>query len=174
MWWKIVFNLFLPFERGMSRLTGKPVDGIERRFVQMNNRSVRRRNVRVEPSELMILLPQCMQFWDCPNKLTLTVDNCKRCGRCGVDSLVDIGEKYGVLVRMAIGGGAALRAIQERAPKAVVAIACERELTDGIRDVLPLPVLGILNERPEGPCKNTQADLAQVESAVKWFLNGQM
>ncbi len=172
MWWKLVFNLILPVVRGVYRLFGRPVEGLERHFVHANNKSVRRRSEPLDPSELMILLPHCIQWWDCPNRITSTVANCERCGRCPVGAIAAISDKYGVAVVVATGGGAALRALNNHAPKAVVAVACEHEMVDGIRDALPTPVLGVLNERPEGPCKNTTVDLAKVESAVQWFLNG--
>jgi hypothetical protein len=43
-----------------------------------------------------------------------------------------------------------------------VAVACERDLVSGIRDAWPLPVIGLINERPEGPCVNTRVDVAGV------------
>jgi hypothetical protein len=89
-----------------------------------------------------------------------------------MDALLDVAEKYAVAIEVASGGGGALRVLQEHAPKGVVAVACEHEMVDGIRDALPRPVLGILNERPEGPCKNTVVDPDKVESAIRWFLNG--
>ena len=55
-------------------------------------------------------------------------------------------------------------------PKAIIAIACERDLTEGILDTNPLPVMGILNIRPEGPCKNTKVDLDKVIEGIKFFL----
>jgi len=55
-------------------------------------------------------------------------------------------------------------------PKAIVAIACERDLSSGIQDVNTVPVLGVLNIRPNGPCFDTTVDLAAVEDAVKFFL----
>jgi hypothetical protein len=172
MWWKFVFNLFVPVLRGVSRLVGRPVEDVERCFVRLNNNAVRRRNVRLAPPEMLILLPHCIQRWECPHKISSTVTNCERCGKCVVDALVELAEKYGVGIEVATGGGGALRALNEHAPKGVVAVACEREMVDGIRDALPRPVLGILNERPEGPCKNTVVDPAKVESAIRWFLNG--
>jgi hypothetical protein len=172
MWQKVVFNLVLPVLRGVTKLLGRPVDGLERYFVRRNNRSVQRRNIRLEPSELLLLLPHCVQRWECPNKITSTVDNCERCGQCTVDAIAEVAEKYGVALEVATGGGRAILAVNERAPRGIVAVACEREMVDGIRDSLPLPVLGVLNERPEGPCKNTVVDAAKVESAVRWFLNG--
>jgi len=172
MWQKIVFNLVFPLAHGVTRLFGRRVDGLERYFVRVNNRSVQRRATRVTPGELLLLVPHCVQRWDCPNKITSTVTNCERCGKCMVDELVGLADKYGVALEVATGGGGALRSVNEHLPKAVVAVACEREMVDGIRDALPLPVLGVLNERPEGPCKNTVVDIGKVESAVRWFLNG--
>ena len=43
-----------------------------------------------------------------------------------------------------------------------MAVACERDLTSGIQDSYPIPVIGVLNERPFGPCRNTRVDLAAV------------
>ena len=37
----------------------------------------------------------------------------------------------------------------------IVSVACERDLTSGIIDVGNIPVIGIVNERPNGPCYNT-------------------
>ena len=45
-------------------------------------------------------------------------------------------------------------------------VITERDLTSGIRDAYPLPVIGILNRRPEGPCINTRILLAEVERAL--------
>jgi hypothetical protein len=51
-----------------------------------------------------------------------------------------------------------------------VAVACKRDLTSGIVDSYPLPVLGILNERPYGPCINTVFDLQKVTDAIRHFV----
>jgi hypothetical protein len=53
---------------------------------------------------------------------------------------------------------------------AVVAIACEKELQEGMGGVFPKPGLGIINIRPHGPCTDTDVDLEEVEEAIKWFL----
>ena len=53
-----------------------------------------------------------------------------------------------------------------------MAIACERDLTSGIQEVAEIPVIGIINERPEGPCCNTRVDLNKVEEAIRYFIEG--
>ena len=55
-------------------------------------------------------------------------------------------------------------------PRMIIAVACERDLTSGIQDSYPLPVFGILNQRPCGPCLDTLVSLAAVEGAVRLFL----
>jgi len=71
---------------------------------------------------------------------------------------------------IATGGTLARRVIVETRPKAIVAVACERDLTSGIQDSYPIPVIGILNERPFGPCRDTRVDLSKVATAVRFFL----
>jgi hypothetical protein len=54
-------------------------------------------------------------------------------------------------------------------PEAVIAIACENDLSSGIADTYPLPILGIPNERPFGPCLNTSVNLDKVKEAIEFF-----
>ena len=61
--------------------------------------------------------------------------------------------------------------VMQARPKAIVAVACERDLTSGIQDVFPLPVLGVLNERPFGPCFNTRVDINKLEAAILTFMD---
>jgi hypothetical protein len=52
----------------------------------------------------------------------------------------------------------------------IIAVACERDLSSGIQDSYPLPVFGVINHRPHGPCYDTLVDLDKVEEALKLFL----
>jgi uncharacterized protein len=65
----------------------------------------------------------------------------------------------GIPVVVATGGTLARRAVERHRPRTVVAVACERDLSSGVLDTFPLPVIGVINERPEGPCYNTRVDL---------------
>lgn len=55
----------------------------------------------------------------------------------------------------------------------IIGVACERDLTSGIQDSYPIPVYGILNSRPNGPCIDTDVDLDIVEEGVRAFLGGE-
>jgi hypothetical protein len=59
--------------------------------------------------------------------------------------------------------------VQSR-PRIILAVACERDLASGIQDTYPLPVFGILNQRPNGPCLDTNVDLSQVKYWLLYFL----
>ncbi len=71
---------------------------------------------------------------------------------------------------VASGGTFARKAIKDQKPKAVVAIACYRDLFSGMRDMKKVPIIGVLNERPNGPCYNTTVQLCRVNQALDCFL----
>jgi hypothetical protein len=83
---------------------------------------------------------------------------------------VELSEKYQVGLAVATGGTLARRIVVERRPHLIIAVACERDLSSGIQDSYPLPVFGVVNERPHGPCYDTMVDLEKVEEALKTFL----
>jgi hypothetical protein len=94
------------------------------------------------------------------------IEKCVRCGRCDIKGLAELAEKFAIDISVATGGTLARKVIVEKRPKLVIAVACERDLTSGIKDCYPLPVIGILNDRPNGPCFNTAVDVAKIEQAL--------
>ncbi|KKM12936.1 hypothetical protein SY88_01160 [Clostridiales bacterium PH28_bin88] len=184
LWWSRFFppfqnlmimatNLLFPVALAIGRLLKINQDVIKSSFIEVNNQLVRTRGVAVNPEQVMILAPHCLQKSDCKHKITLDASNCRRCGGCPVHDLHRIADTYGVHLVVATGGTLARKFVQQLCPRAIVAIACERDLTSGIQDTNPLPVLGVLNIRPEGPCFNTRVNLGSVEEAVRYFLRGE-
>jgi len=140
--------------------------------VEVNNQLVKAKHGRLEPGRLLVLLPHCLQVTECTRRITVNLSNCVRCGRCPVGGILDLCERYGVHVCIATGGTLARDAVRKLRPQAIVAVACERDLTSGILDCIPLPVLGVTNERPNGPCFNTTVNLQAVEAAILFFIKG--
>ena len=58
----------------------------------------------------------------------------------------------------------------DKRPDMIIGVACERDLTSGIQDTYPIPVFGIYNKRPHGPCFNTDVDVELVEGGMRTFL----
>lgn len=163
-------NLLFPTAIRIGRWLDVEKERIERSFIEVSNHLVRQKQIIVPPDKLLILTPHCIQHDSCPHNITRNVHNCKRCGKCQVKDLLELTDGYGAHLAVVTGGTLARKMIQTLRPRAVLAIACERDLTSGIQDVFPLPVLGILNERPEGPCCNTRVDMARVRETVHCFL----
>jgi hypothetical protein len=115
------------------------------------------------------MLPHCLQTIECDVRITHNISNCKRCGKCEIRDLIKISEDYNLRLFVATGGTIARRIVKEARPDAIIAVACERDLSSGLVDTYPLPVIGILNERPFGPCVNTRVDLAKVREAIAFF-----
>jgi hypothetical protein len=135
--------------------------------ISLNNKLVKRE--RPHTKKILLLLPHCLQINECNIRLTYNIYNCKGCGRCNIKDLIQIADENHLELFVATGGSLARRIINEIKPEAVVAVACENDLSSGIVDSYPLPILGITNERPFGPCFNTRVDLSKVKEAIEFF-----
>lgn len=138
-------------------------------FVKVNNSLTLAQAKRIKGDRILVLLPHCLQIDVCNRKITNDLSNCVRCGRCPVGDLIQVGEKYGLKLEVVNGGTLARKRVAMFRPHGIIAVACERDLTLGIQDVHPIPVYGVINDRPYGPCVNTCVDMALVDEAVKFF-----
>ena len=162
----VVIKFLLPVIEFVGRVIGLDKDNIRQSFIAMNNSLVTSQRMKVRPDMILVLLPHCIQLSDCEIKVTGDIHKCLQCGRCSIKGLVDISYKYNIAISVATGGTLARKVIVEKRPKLVIAVACERDLTSGIKDCYPLPVIGILNERPFGPCFNTVVDVPKIDAAL--------
>lgn len=168
----IVIEVLFPIMIVLGRLLGISKEKVQQSFVEVNNLLVKAKLSDKRPSRLLLLMPHCLQFNDCAIKVTSDASNCKACGKCKIKDLVELSNKYGVHLSVATGGTLARRRVAEAKPEAIIAVACERDLTSGIQDAYPLPVIGILNDRPFGPCFNTSVDISKVADALEFFAKG--
>ena len=166
----IVAKVLFPFMILMGKLVGVSKERVQQSFIELNNHLVQSNHHRTRSNRLLVLLPHCIQDFDCQIKITGNIKNCKGCGKCEIKDLIELSDQYQVKIAVATGGTLARRIIVENRPEAIVAVACELDLTSGIQDSYPIPVIGILNERPNGPCFNTKVDIQKVKDAILDFL----
>lgn len=159
---KILFPVTIFF----GKLMGFSKEKVSESFVHVNNSFIKAINRKFKPEEIFILLPHCLQNTDCKIRITIDIHNCKRCGKCNIGELCELAEKYDVKLAIATGGTLARKIVVENRPKFIIAVACHRDLVSGLRDVFPIPVYGVLNERPFGPCVNTKCDVSKIEKAI--------
>jgi len=164
-------KLFLPVMIIIGRLFGISKNKIRSSFIRVNNELVLSEAKTYKPDEMLMLMPHCLQNSRCKIRLTYNVRNCKRCGKCSIAGLLELSDKYGIHLAVATGGTIARRIVVERRPKLILAVACQRDLASGIQDTYPLPVFGILNLRPHGPCLDTLVPLDILEAAIRRFLD---
>ncbi len=143
-------------------------DRVQRLLIDVNNNLVR--HSKGSPAKrLLLLLPHCLQRSECKIKITYNVYNCEGCGECEIKNFTDMARSLGLNLFIATGGTIARKIVVDTNPEAIVAVACERDLSSGVIDTYPLPILGIINERPFGPCFNTKADINKVKDALAFF-----
>lgn len=143
---------------------------ISRFFIRFNNLLTRLRCRGTAPENLLLLVPRCLQKTGCAQSLGETLDDCNACGQCNVTDLLALRDEFGIRCSMAAGGREALAFVASKEVRAVVAVACEKELMQGILAVFPKPVLGVLNIQSDGPCRNTRLDKERVREAIRSML----
>lgn len=167
---RVAVNIFFPIALALGRFFNIDKDRIKHSYIEVNNFLVKSKALKLSPGQILLLIPHCLQRSDCPYKITVEIDNCQRCGGCVVNDLLVLRDKYGIHMGVATGGTLARKFVQDYRPRGIVAIACERDLTSGIQDSTPIPVLGVTNERPFGPCFNTRIRVPLVEEAICFLI----
>lgn len=170
----IWFNIFIfPLVQRFGLLLGFAEEQIKGSFIEVNNQIIVNSKRRYGVEDILLLAPHCIQNSKCQNKISLKPDNCKRCHGCQVENLLNLRDRYGIHLAIASGGSAARVFVDKYRPHVVIAVACEKDLVNGIRDTGALPVLGILNQRPFGPCHDTRAPLNQLTEALELLMSEQ-
>ncbi|HHW56482.1 MAG TPA: DUF116 domain-containing protein [Clostridia bacterium] len=165
-------DLFYPLVVCMARVLDFKIEKVDQSYIEIKNFLFNKNLEKYQPKDVLILAPHCIQYSGCKFKVTYDIVNCRRCGKCQINDLVNFKEKYGINVAVVTGGTLARKVVKDTKPKVIIAIACERDLTSGMQDVKQIPVYGIINERPNGPCFNTRVDVSKIEDMIKKLLDG--
>lgn len=166
----LLLGLFLAPMEFVGKIFGIPKEIVRRSFIKVNNELVLANLKPVAPDKVLLLLPHCIQSSACSRRLTYSLDNCRNCGKCQIGALRSMAKKYGIRMAIATGGTIARRIVVESRPRLIVAVACERDLASGIQDSYPIPVLGILNSRPCGPCIDTLVPMEILDKTLAFLL----
>ncbi len=97
---------------------------------------------KYQPEEILVLAPHCLQRVDCPYKISIDVHNCHRWRSVW---MVCCALPRKPACALPWPAASSRNFAQEYQPKAIVAIACERDLTSGIKDMhmQHIPVVGV-------------------------------
>lgn len=164
-----IVSLLFPIITFVADSVGISKNEIRKVYVKLNNKYIYSNKYNIKNEEILILIPHCVQKNSCKLKVTTNIETCAKCGLCNIGDLVKLKEKTNVNIFVATGGTLARKIIIDNKPKAIIAVACERDLTAGVQDVRKIPVLGVFNKRPNGPCVDTNIDVKEIKEAMKFF-----
>jgi hypothetical protein len=132
----------------LGGLVGIDRDRLAHAFIRTHNALLRLAPRPAPPERVLVLVPRCLR-------------------KAELAQVRAVAAARGVAVDVVAGGEQARQRLKERRPLAVVGVACERDLVSGIRDVRRrIPVVGITNTRPSGPCRDTRIALDELEAAL--------
>lgn len=148
-----LFPRLMPVIERVGVTVGFSRDHVGNSLVRIfNGLSSARAQPGVKPDELLVLLPRCLS-------------------KGSMQGAMEVASRYGVPMFVASRGRYARQMIGMRKPKRVVAVACERDLVSGFKDVAGhMPVMGTTLALPDGPCKNTEVNLSSLEIQLRGFL----
>lgn len=149
-----IFSFALEHIFRLAGFAGISRDRMGHSFVRVSNAVARatKGSRGVAEERLLILLPRC-----------LTKEQLK--------AINALKERYPLTIATVSGGELARKKVREVRPTAVIGVACERDLVSGIRDVgNRFSVIGIPNDRPEGPCKNTVIDMDELIETIEFYV----
>ncbi|MFO8144387.1 MAG: DUF116 domain-containing protein [Candidatus Syntrophosphaera sp.] len=165
-------HCFYGIARALGLVTLSHKNAIIESFLNFNNETVLTDRNDVPNVSILVLLPHCLQKDDCRVRITADIISCEECGGCDIARIKQIVTGYEVDAAVATGGSLARKIIAEKKPDVIVAVACHRDLVEGVRDAWAFPVYALLNERPNGPCHETTVNVANIEFAIKHFKQG--
>ena len=146
-----LFLLLLPKALWFGGRFGISRDRVGNSFIKVHNHIMTTHSERLNVERLLMLLPRCL-------------------GKAARSEIMTRAKEFDMHVVTAGGGEEARKAIGQYKPTLILAVACERDLLSGIKDVSDkVPVLAIPNKRPEGPCKNTCLQIDKFEDILQFI-----
>jgi len=143
---------------------------IQESFLYFNNEIFVTNYQGIHFSNLLLLLPHCLQNSNCKIRISSDIVDCQECGGCDIAKMKSITRDNHIKAAVASGGSLARKLVNDTKPDMIIAVACHRDLTEGVRDSWRYPVYSVLNERPKGPCFETTVSYSVIDFAIKKFI----
>jgi hypothetical protein len=162
-----LLKLFAPILLQIAQIFKLDKNYLRSFFIELNNIMTYSREIKCLNTEILLLVPHCLQNSKCTYKVAGNPYNCRKCGKCDIGKVIDISQKYKINLAIATGGTIARNAVIKYRPKLIISVACNRDLLSGIIDVGKTPVLGLENMTPNGPCHDTKVNTKKLEDIIK-------
>jgi len=164
---KLGLRILMPVAVLFTKSNSKEKKSIRYIYIELNNIVVESYNKKYDARDIMILLPHCLQNSQCGLKVTSNPELCRQCGKCKIGVLLKYAKDNGLNLFVATGGTVARNIVKKTKPGIIISVACERDLMSGISDIKGIPVIGIINKQPNGPCINTDVEVEGIINKIK-------
>lgn len=141
---------------------GVKPENIDRLYVELKNDFYRDAFKRTHPKHKMVFLPQCLRNPNCKAKITKLGYECTGCvnrNKCKVYTIKNKAEGIGYRVFIAPGGSMVLDIVKKYKPRAVLGIACMKEIVMAF-DNLNISVQAV--QLTKSGCVNTDVRMNEV------------
>jgi hypothetical protein len=118
---------------------------VEEMGIKVCNRFNLKKYESVKLAERMVILPQCLRDINCEARLDPFLGfKCERCGKCIAERIREIDGSVRVFISP--GGTFSKRLVESHRPRAVLGVACPRDLFEGMSVCAQyrIPVQGVL------------------------------
>ncbi len=135
-------------------------ENVDRLYVDLKNSAYKEAFRKVPKKDRVVFLPQCLRSSKkCRAELTESGYRCKKCGSCKIPEIKQKAEKLGYRVFIVPGAEMIFNIMKKERPKAVVGVACLKELVMAA-EVLRIPGQGV--ELLRDGCADTDVELGRV------------
>ena len=94
-------KILYPVTLFIASIFGISKEKIRESFVHVNNSFIKAIRKKLKPSDILLLLPHCLQDSECSIRLTYDIMKCEKCGKCDIKDLCNIIEKYNIKAAIA-------------------------------------------------------------------------
>jgi hypothetical protein len=144
------------------RFLGVKPENIDKLYVELKNDFYRDVFRKIHPKYKIVFLPQCLRNSGCKTKLTKLGHQCTGCGNyknCKVYKIKTKAESLGYRVFIVPGGSMVLDIVKKYKPKAVLGVACMKEIVMAL-DNLSISLQSV--ELLRDGCVNTDVKISDV------------
>jgi hypothetical protein len=146
-------------------IIGLNPDNIDRLYIELKNEIHRENFGRIFPEHKIVFLPQCLRNGTkCKAKIGEDGYECVGCSKdCKASEIKKLGEASGYKVFIVPGGSMVEKIVIKYQPKAVIGVACMKELVMALEG-LNVPTHAI--ELTRDGCVETDVDIEKVKAAL--------
>lgn len=142
----IVELLYSPTKKVLKFLKLDPFM-VDKIAIELRNHINKDNFAKVPTNERVVIVPQCLRNLKCPGRMSSEDGvHCRMCMKCVIGKFAKVGEKINTPLYIAPGGTFAKRILRQTAPKAVLGVACAKDLYEGtlMAKIADIPSQGIL------------------------------